>query len=250
MLATYVAPVRTPVSPEEYCQALELAMGGDGKVPEAMLAILMAHSALETARWASMWNNGPGNVKCGPLRLGLYTCIRLNEYLREHGERHLVWFSPWGREKNGNSKTVGELDGDRYEIPPGHPQTRMRAYETLAEGVTDKMQFLRTVRYASALSALSRGDAVAYVKALHAAGYFTANLQPYIDGVVSLAKSYKLIARRVATEPLPLPEQEEQHVEACIELCGRGTLSQVNLIPLDVDWEQFKLDRDSSMRGV
>ena len=154
------------------------------------LAILLAHSALETGRWkAGLWNWNLGNIKASESYIqkpGAYhQYYRLNEYLKQaDGSFKYVWFDP------------------------PHPQTRMRAYKTSADGAAEKVRFLGTAsnpakgnRYQKAWDALEADDPGAYSKELHRAGYYTAQEGPYTRGLVSLYKEYKA---KIESEP-PTP---------------------------------------------
>jgi hypothetical protein len=222
---TYLDPVRTKVEATEAVEAFAEAcadLWGDAKAET--VATLTAQSALESGRWRSMWNFNPSNVKHGRTRQGFYTCIKLNEVLMRHGRRVVVWFDP----------VLGELvsknGGARYpervcELPPGHYQTRMRAFESFTDGVRDKLQFLNRRRYQKAKAAALGGDPGAYVERCHAAGYFTASLTPYRRATVSLFKTYLPIAQGLAEAPAELPEPEEHRV--CLDMaeCMRVPIS-------------------------
>lgn len=238
MNGTYVPPRRTPFTPRELAQAYEYALGGDGKVGAPLIAVLMAHCALETGRdvkagliGPSCWNYNLGNVKAAPSWQGLYTCIRLNEYLLRGGKRTLVWFSPEGEEP---------LGAERCAVPPGHPQTRMRAFVSLEEGARAKLNFLHAPRFRFAMEAAQRGDPSSYVNAIHAQKYFTADLVPYRNAVVSLYKSYLPVAQQIAQEPAQLPEAEESSIASLTP--------HVALLPLEPDWEAMRRDRDMEIR--
>jgi hypothetical protein len=168
--------------------ALSARLGEDPAAP--VLALALGKTALETGRWQSMWNSNWGNIKCSDKYEGFYTCIVLNEVIPGRG---VVWFDPLG-ELTGNPAKGGRLanllsDANRT-VPPGHPQTRMRAYQTPSEGALDYCRFVAGGRYAGAWSLLLDGDAAGYVHALKQAGYFTADEETYKRGVVSLQKEF------------------------------------------------------------
>lgn len=257
MRASYVLPTRTPVLAVDYAQGLELALGGDGNVPPGAIAVLMAHAALETGQDRAKGTIGPscfcfnfGNVKAGEAWEGSYTCITLNEYLVRDGKRVLVWFAPEGE------LTARPGPGSRikafvpFGVPPGHPQTRMRAFSTAADGIAAKIAFLRQPHFARAWAALMRGDAAAYVAEIHAQRYFTADFEPYQRAVVSLAKTFLPIAQKIAGTPLALPQAEAAHVDAILrqalstpkmlgslDLCSPEHVAAVQLDLHDtIDW--------------
>jgi hypothetical protein len=257
MKARYVAPVRTPVQAVEYAQGLELELGGDGAVPAGLIAVLMAHAALECGRdpirnliGPSCWRYNFGNVKASESWAGLFTCITLNEYLTEGGKRTLIWFAPEGRLAGGPGTAIV---GPSSPVPDGHPQTRMRAHDTLAEGIAAKIAFLSQPRFGAAMSYARAGNPDGYVRAIHAQRYFTADLEPYARAVSSLTKTYALIAQKIASEPLPLAEHEEAHVDSVIEAhaAAPSMLSPDDIPWLDVTqtWQDTVLrERDAAVR--
>jgi len=140
------------------------------------LALALAKTALETARWKSMWNWNWGNIKAGENFEGMYTCISLNEVL----EGKTVWFAPSGRLDVKGGRVIAEA----YKVPPGHPQTRMRAYANGFDGAQEYVTFLANGRYRDAWARLLEGDPVGFVRELKAKGYFTADESSYRLGVV------------------------------------------------------------------
>lgn len=248
MLGTYVAPIRTKVEAVEAVAAFRAACAEIWATdrPETV-ATLTAQSALESGRWGAMWNFNPSNIKHGTARAGSYTCIKLNEVLVRKGRRVVVWFDPVLGElvsKNGPPRYPDKP----HDLPPGHYQTRMRAFESFADGVTDKLQFLRRKRYAAARQAALAGDPGAYVERCHAAGYFTAGLEPYRRAVLSLFKTYLPIARSQRVDPEPLPEAEEAQTCRDMATCMKveipdelrqqiDRLIQTTMVP---DWEELR----------
>ncbi len=158
-----------------------------GQTPaETVLALALAKSALETGRWTSIWNSNWGNVKASETYEGMYTCITLNELLKRQGKVVAVWFAPEG-ELSGNPAKGGRLIGKPLDIPPGHPQTRMRAFANNWDGVDQYVEFVAG-KYPNAWQALLTGSAEAYVRELKKAGYFTAVEAVYLRGVVALQR--------------------------------------------------------------
>jgi hypothetical protein len=148
----------------------------------AVLALALAKTALETGRWRAMWNFNFGNVKCSDRWAGLFTCISLNEV----GKAGVTWYAPEGE----LNRKGGQVIGSRYDVPPGHPQTRMRAFSTADDGALDYVRFVAGGRYAAAWMRLLDGDAAGYVHELKRAGYFTADEAPYARGVVALQREF------------------------------------------------------------
>ena len=199
MLAKWVPAHLTPFSFDEAATAMRAALrerlGFDPS--REVLALALAKTALETGRWKSIWANNWGNVKAGETYAGLYCCIELNEVL--NGK--VVWFSPRGRLDRKGGTVVAEP----FEDPPGHPQTRMRAYLTREDGAFAYVAFVAGGRYGSAWQRLLAGDAAGYVTELRAKGYFTAPLADYLKGVVSLQKEFIGKLNGQHPEPASLP---------------------------------------------
>jgi hypothetical protein len=184
MQAVYVEPQLTPLTFEDAAQAMRWALTDDAtkQAPsDETLALALAKTALETGRWKAIWNDNWGNIKAGDKYVGMYTCIVLNEVL--NGK--VVWFAPNGQLSAGRGTPVV---GAPLAVPPGHPQTRMRAYANQYDGALAYVEFVKGGRYAAAWQKLLAGDAVGYVHALKVAGYFTADEATYTKAVVALQK--------------------------------------------------------------
>lgn len=180
MQAVYVMPKLTPLTFVQAAAAMRWALTSNGVGPtDNVLALALAKTALETGRWTAIWNDNWGNIKAGDKYHGMFTCIVLNEVL--NGK--LVWFAPDGQLAGGRGSAVV---GQRWAVPPGHPQTRMRAYANEYDGAQSYVDFVSGGRYAKAWQKLLAGDAAGYVHALKVAGYFTADEATYTKAVVSL----------------------------------------------------------------
>jgi hypothetical protein len=83
------------------------------------------------------------------------------------------------------------IGGKVQWFDPPHPQTNFRAFMDLDAGVIDYLRFLsQRARYQAAWAAAASGDPTAFVHALKASGYFTADETPYRRAVVSLFNEY------------------------------------------------------------
>lgn len=191
MRATYVEPIKTPISFERASECLGWALRNQiGATPKVeVLALALAKCALETGRWKSIWNQNWGNVKAGPDYEGMYTCIVLNEVLMRNGKSVLVWFAPNG-ELTASPAKGGKVTGKVYPVPDGHPQTRMRAFANEYDGADQYVEFVANGRYQTAWRLLLKGDASGYVYALKAAKYFTADPAKYLKGVKSMQEEF------------------------------------------------------------
>lgn len=191
MLATYVESKRTPLTFEEACDAMKWALKtriGSNPTTE-VLALALAKTALETGRWKAIWNSNWGNVKAAPTYEGMYTCILLNEVLVRNGVSKLVWFAPEG-ELSANPAKGGVLVEKPRAVPPGHPQTRMRAFANNYDGVDQYVKFVEGGRYKRAWDALLTGNAPLYIRELKAAKYFTADEAQYLKTTAALQREF------------------------------------------------------------
>jgi hypothetical protein len=147
MIATYVPSVLTPLTFDEAAGALRAALRDKLQANPTTEALALA---------LAIWNANYGNVKAGPNYVGMYTCITLNEVL---GGK-VVWFAPEGQLAGGRGTPIV---GERHAVPPGHPQTRMRAYANRYDGAFAYVDFVAGGRYADAWQRLLVGDAAGYV---------------------------------------------------------------------------------------
>lgn len=219
MIATYLPPVLTPVSPEDAARAIRAALRKIVVNPlSEAVAVFHAHQALETWHYKSCWDFGVGNVKASSQYAGFFTCIKLNEVLNGH----TIWFAPEG-ELAGKD---GPLVAKPMAVPDGHPQTRMRAYKSLEAAEVDKLtRFLTEPRWRAALECALRGDAAGYVRAIKAQGYFTAAEGPYERSVVSLYAKYLPTAIATANDaPMAPPEPDSDELCRDIAACHRFEL--------------------------
>jgi hypothetical protein len=185
MIGTYVQPVRTTVSSDTLRIALRnKLLSNVGKTPsEHALTTLVAMSAFETGHWKSCWNYNLGNVKAGETWSGLYTCL---SNVREVLKGVEKWFSPEG-ELSGKDGTV---IGQRWSVPPGHPQTRFRAYATLEQGLDGWVAKMTTTYRVSLEKLLAGADTDTFIKSLKGQSYFSGDLEGYQDQVRRLYMQY------------------------------------------------------------
>jgi hypothetical protein len=169
----YVPPARTPVHVDALREALktQLTRRGVEASPHALNALL-AMSAHETGQWRSCWNHNLGNVKAGPDWPGLYTCLS-NVWEVIAGKTR--WFSPGG-ETAGKG---GPIVGNQYTTPPGHPQTRFRAYPSLLDGVEGWVIKMVTAYGKSTSILFGGGSTDEFIASLKAHRYFTGDLERY-----------------------------------------------------------------------
>lgn len=193
-MATYTEAKITPLDFETARSALRSALRAETGSPpsDQVLALALAKTALETGRWQKIWGFNFGNVKADiTTYAGMYQCFPCNEV--SNGE--VVWFSPRGRLSGKGGEVVAEASED----PPGHYQTRFRAYANYTDGAYEYVFFqARGKRYAVAWQCLLAGSVEGYVRALSAAGYFTAPVESYLKTVSALHGEF---LRRLKNQP-------------------------------------------------
>jgi hypothetical protein len=157
--------VRTVCTPTEALHALWQAHQNviGGPCPVALLEILAAQSALETARWHSMWNWNFGNVR-GKGTAGAISIAGADEYV------------------------------DGHHVTGPSAEDGFAAYSTAVDGASALVRFLGTAshpgtpnRYQAAWDAACAGDVAGFVHGMKhpsiGAGYFTADETRYAHGV-------------------------------------------------------------------
>lgn len=190
--------VRTVCSPTEALHALWQAHQAviGGPCPVALLEILAAQSALETARWHSMWCWNMGNIR-GKGTAGTIAIAGADEI----------------------------IDGHRVTGPS--VEAGFAAYASLVDGAIALVRFLGTAskpgvpnRYQTAWDAACRGDAAGFAHGLkhpsHGAGYYTADEARYTAGVEgtrtwlrqnAVPEFLRYLEPAQRTEPFPLGEK-------------------------------------------
>jgi len=216
MIATFTEDALTPFSFEEADEAMRSALPKGSSV--AVRALALAKTALETGRWKKIHAHNWGNIKAGDSYAGMFTCFACGEELPEGS----CWFEPNGTVKNLTKGTVYKPVA--YDVPPGHPQTRFRAYANRFDGAFEYVDFVQNGRYAQAWQALLAGDAAGYVHQLKLKGYFTAAEGPYTAGVVSLQKEF--IGKLNGQSPEPA-HVDWDAVHACARLAESNIAANV-----------------------
>lgn len=198
MKATLVPDQLTPMDAKSVALAFRSAYETVcGKTPSnACLALMVAHSALETGRWKSIHRYNFGNIKAAPTYEGKYCQFRCNEV----------------------------IDGKVQWFDPPHPQTNFRAFDSADAGAVDHLLFLsRRTRYAKSWEVLQTGMPLAFVDALKAAGYFTADAAPYARAVASLWNEYmKLVEHLKGDEPEPTQPGNDEEIRELARAAVRG----------------------------
>lgn len=148
----------TPIDPTSLYAALRAASPAavGQELSRASLLVLLAQIDEETG-WKACHAYNLGNVKHVPGDQHDYCQFRCSEII---GGKE-VWFDP------------------------PHPATSFRAYASLADGCVDYLSLLHK-RFASAWPAVLAGDPAAFVYALKAAHYFTADVAVYVRSVLAI----------------------------------------------------------------
>jgi len=154
-----------------------------GSLPSnATLAILVAQSALECARWVSMHCFNFGNMRPPKGWAGSYCQFRCNEKIKG------VWV--W------------------YDPPD--PGSNFLAFESAEEGARYYMRKLRQT-WPEAWAAALKGDAGGFVHGLKLRGYFTADETVYRASVQRLCTEFQVyVNREFTTEPTDVTVDEHQ----------------------------------------
>lgn len=239
VLGTYVSPVRTVASRREVCGYYWDAFQELGLNPTVpFVTVMVAHAALECGNFVYAWNWNWKNQKAGSKWTGLYTCITLNEILRDKdGKPRERWFSPEG-ELTASPKKGGVLKDPvkKHAVPPGDPQTRMRAFDSPQEAAKSLMQFFLDPKWQHVLEPARRGDPSGFVRAIRAKGYFTAYLgqpdpTPYEADVCSLFRTYRPIVQDVV-------DSEERSDSTPVRIAPPPSTPPVRFEP-DDEWRRL-----------
>lgn len=205
-----LAPVRTPIDPNELalalCRAYHAVLGTWPS--RGSVLTLLAQSSLETGHWAACVCFNLGNVKS-----------------REGDGRSWTYF---------RCSEVELRDGRRVEVfyDPPSPTCRFRAFGTLDEGAADHLGFLaRSSRYRKAWEAVLVGNPRGFVRELSRAGYFTASEQPYEDTVARLFDHYGALPFEVPSED-PVDDQTRQAVLALVSRTALGSVEEFTNPPI------------------
>lgn len=165
----------TKMTPVDVLKAFQAAITKIvGTAPSnSMLAILVAQSALECARWVSMHCFNFGNIRPATGWTGDYTQFRCNEKIKGVW----VWYDP----PSAGSNFV--------------------AFETATDGAEFYIRKL-IEKWPEAWAAALHGDTAGFVHGLKQRGYFTADETPYRIAVQKMCTEFfNYLQRGLVTEP-------------------------------------------------
>ncbi len=182
----------TTATVEEVARALRGAWVDlfGGEPSRASIILLLAQGALETGRWKSMHNWNLGNAKAGA---DVDHCFfRCNEVMSQRAAAEIHMKSTTG------TVEIGRVDGNNVVVwfNPPHPYSRFRAYRDLDEGAAGYLAMMHK-RFRMAWEQVLQGDPIAFVHALKAGNYFTADAVEYSKSVASLFNEFHKTLREV-----------------------------------------------------
>lgn len=210
----------TPVTPLQFLQGLAQAWVNLFTIPPnpSSLLVLMAQSALETGRWKYIHNYNFGNAKsvAGDGRdFCFFACFEV--FSKAVAAAYEANSKPEAPAKITEQHSNGTATVWFY---PEHPACRFRAYQvlngdntidewsSLVLGMTDYLGMLNK-RFNKCWQAVLDGQPEEFVRALKAQGYFTAELQPYIDIENALFKEFGHLNVDFTALPL-IPDDKKQ----------------------------------------
>jgi len=183
------------------------------------IVILLSQTALETGRWAKMYNYNWGNIK-------------------SHSDDGHYW----------TMYDCSEIiNGREFFFHPPHDQCKFRAYRSVEDGAEDYIRLVsKKKNYEIAFRALKRGDVDTYTRALKQGGYFTANLFHYLKSMRSLVAEFEKKRHELTSWSPPLPSPKELYIEKMVELLAARAAGTVDesafATELDEYWQQMSAD--------
>jgi len=206
ILGTYKENELTPFPFEVAyaCMRWALQTFIQGPIPNDVLSLALAKTALETGRWTKIHDYNWGNQKYLSSMAGMFTCFGCDEIIGGHR----VWFDPTTPCDPNDPLGMPNTKFSNCTVPPGNPQTRFRAFANEYDGVDQYVDLIaNSKRYSASWKVLLTGNATAWVHALKMAGYFTADEATYAKGVVSLQKEFlSKINKMPVTESLSVAD--------------------------------------------
>lgn len=213
-MGTLITDLITPLSMElgvlglaDACAHIVLG----ARPPAKCLAVLAAQCCLETGTFQKMHRFNVGNRKVPADWDGLYTQFRCDEIFDLTTARRAQQLGPC---------TVAPWKGgpkQRVVLAPPHPWSSFAAFDTAELGMADHLKLLAcTDRYRAAWSRAYAGDAIGTAAALHSAGYFTADLDPYARGMASLAGKLGPICQSIIGGSPLISSEDHAHIEQLV----------------------------------
>lgn len=242
MRAKYIEHVKASLDWWEVSEAFRNAFNTQSVTicRKDQLALLLAKSALETRRWHAVHNYNFGNVKANEQYEGFYTCFACYEIVQ--GVR--IWFFPDGRVENTHTKITTQPFV--CPVPPGHFQTRFRAYTNAYEGARAYVSALIRLFPQSweAMCSVPLRPNV-FVQTLKKERYFTGSEREYVTAVESLYNEY---SKKLSLHDYEEKAKNSQEKENPIDLKTAVKAIQFNWYQLiESDLEE---DKDSDKEPI
>jgi hypothetical protein len=166
-----------------------------------VLALALARTAFETARWQEIWNYNWGNTRATEAYVGSYCSYACSEVLATG----LTWFIPEGELDRKDGTVMGKV----WLVPPGHPQTRFRAYAGTVEGAIRFLELISSEPHRDAWDAFLLGDAIAHARARAAEGCLAEKDATYARGIASLQDEFARKLERLPASEVFVPTRDE-----------------------------------------
>lgn len=147
------------------------------------IELKLAHVLLETGL-KHCWNWNLGNLKSAKNDGYCWQFFNCDENVPVSRIPALEALLPGHMREKSRFMKDGVLTAS-IDFKAPHPWTKFAAFETLADGIAAQLRYLTENKYAKSahvLEALQTGDPEAYVRALRAASYFTADPMRYLRG--------------------------------------------------------------------
>lgn len=210
--------VKTLITIPDVGRALQrAAIERDEPLSVASVLVLLAQFALETGRGKSCYNFNLGNVKAATPTVE-HVYFYCNEILSPKEANRLLGRAARRSDGSGlldtavnitasTARTDGRVVVDFW---PDSPVTRFRRFASLDDGALFYFSFLRD-RYTKAWTYVLAGDPRAFVAALKASNYFTADEAKYAAAVLSLVAEFSKIdfSDLVAADPVDYAKVDE-----------------------------------------
>lgn len=168
MSAKLVPTIKTIFTQKEFIKSLIEAWKNiyDVLPDKKQIGVIFAQWSIETGQGKFCWNNNIGNVKYIP-----------SKNPENDNVEYMMLKNTWEI-----------IKGQKVVFQPPSPQTWFRAFDTLADGVTFHVNFLRGNKYAKVWTAVEAGDPDTFAHLLKEAKYYTApeilyvkNMHIYFD---------------------------------------------------------------------
>lgn len=194
LLPDHLTPVPLPDLLVALATGYRRSLGSD-PVSAAQLACLGAQLALESGNGLKAHCFNFGNRKAR--EDDAFSCsYRCDEIFNEPTMRAAVKLGPcdalhWPDAPDGTKRF-------RVVLPAGHPWAMFAAFQTAEDGARDYCDLLSgKAPFAAAWSRAYRGLATEFSHELHRAGYYTADVETYTRGLVSIADRIRPACARI-----------------------------------------------------